>query len=526
MDENLRRKWAEFRFSAIAPLVCRRMDDAQRREEKRRILQTSFLTPIGVQKHIAERTLNSWIARYKLYGFDGLMRTASNLQGTCQAIPEEVLKAAVNLRTELPCRSVKGVLNVLRAQGFDVDKISRSTMNFHLNRLGASREKYASEKGTFQAFQKDHANDLWQADCSGGIYLPDPYNKGQHKQTHFISMIDDATRVVTHAAFYFDEQVPSLFDCYRKALLKNGKATQIYTDNGPCFRAHAFAAACAKLGVELRHAEAYTPEGKGKIERHIGTVKSGFYQEAKHSGLQTIEQLNEFFFAWLEKEYHNTEHKSLKTTPFARWQQDEEKGLIKLVTPEQIRQALMVEVDRAVGKKTALIQLNNKTYRASRELAGKKVQVRWEADRHHPVVEVWLKGKLVETVKEVIPGSNIDYGQRPVRHRQPEKQPKVLHSSKQYRQALVAAHRQQTQPSLQGEYLSEPEFQQLVARILERELNTEELSYLSGAFSELSPLKDRSTESVLQKSCEAKGKKMHLRYYCDLLVQARLIERK
>src|SRR5208283_2146578 len=117
------------------------------------------------------------------------------------------------------------------------------------------------------------------------------------------------------------------------------------------------------------------PEGKGKIERHIGTAKSAFYEEAKHSGLQTIEQLNEFFFAWLEKEYHNTEHKSLKTTPFARWQQDEEKGLIKLVTPEQIRQALMVEVDRAVGKKTALIQLNNKTYRASRELAGKKVQV-------------------------------------------------------------------------------------------------------------------------------------------------------
>lgn len=526
MDQNLRQKWAEYRFAAIAPLVCRRMDDAQRREEKRKILQTSFTTPIGAQKFVAERTLNHWIARYKLYGFDGLLRTASKLEGTCQAIPEDVLKAAVDLRTELRTRSIKGILSVLRAQGFDVDKISRSTMNFHLNRLGVSKEKHASEKGTFQPFCKDHANDLWQADCSGGIYLPDPYNKGQHKQTHLISMIDDATRVVTHAAFYWDEQLPSLFDCFRKALLKRGKVRQIYTDNGPCFRAHALAGTCAKLGIELTHAEQYTPEGKGKIERHIGTVKSGFYEEAKHSGLQTIEQLNEFFFAWLEKEYHKSKHKSLNITPFERWQQDEDKGLIKIVTPEEIRQALMIEVERTVGKKTALIQLNNRMYLASRELAGKKVHVRWEADRHHPSVEVWFKGKLVETAREMIPGSNIDYGKRPQRQRQPEKAPKVLQSSKQYRHALIAAYRQDAQPALPGEYLSEPEFQQLVARTLERELNPEELSYLSSAFAELSPLKDLPTENVLRKSVEAKGPKMHLRYYCDLLLQARLIERR
>lgn len=526
MDENLRRKWAEFRFAAISPLVCRRMDDAQKREEKRKILHTSFTTPIGVQKLVAERTLNSWIARYKLYGFDGLMRTASKLEGTCQAIPEDILNAAVILRQELPCRSIRGIMSVLRAKGFDVNKISRSTMNFHLNRLGASKEKYASEKGTFQPFQKDHANDLWQADCSGGIYLPDPYNKGQHKQTHFISMIDDATRVITHAAFYWDEQLPSLFDCFRKALLKMGKVRQLYTDNGPCFRAHALAATCAKLGIELTHAEKYTPEGKGKIERHIGTVKSGFYEEAKHSGLQTIEQLNDFFFAWLENEYHNSKHKSLNITPFERWQQDEQKGLIKIVTPEEIRQALMIEVDRTVGKKTALIQLSNRMYQASRELAGKKVQVRWEADRHHPTVEVWFKGKLVETAKEIIPGSNIDYNKRPQRQRQPEKLPKVLQSSKQYRHALVAAYHQETRPALPGEYLSEPEFQQLVARILERELDQEEISYLASAFSELSPLKDMPTEKVLQKSVEAKGLKLHLRYYCDLLMQARLTERR
>ncbi len=526
MDEKLRHQWAEFRYGVIAPLVCRRLDEAQRREERHRILKTSFTTPIGDSKSVPDRTLRSWLSRYNLYGFDGLTRIESRSTGKCEAIPEDILNAAVELRLELRSRSVRCILSVLRAQGFDVSKISPSTLNFHLNRLGATKEKYASEKGSFQPFQKDHANDLWQADCSGGLYLPDPQNKGQYKPTHFISMIDDATRVVTHAAFYWDEQVPSLFDCFRKALLKHGKVSQLYTDNGPCFKSHDLAHTCAHLGAELRHAEKYTPEGKGKIERHIGTVKSGFYQEAKHSGLETLQQLNDFFFAWLDKEYHKVKHRSLEMTPFERWQQDEEKGLVKLVTPEEIRNALMVEADRKVTKQTALIQLNNRMYQASRELAGKKVQVRWEADRRNPTIEVWLNGKLFETAGEMVPGSNIDYSKRPQRNREPEKQPKILHSSKQYRLSLVSAHHHESSPTSSGDYLSEPEFQQLVSRSLECELSEEELFFLSGAFAELSPLKDKSTESVLLKAIAAKGSKMHLRYYCDLLTQSQLVERR
>lgn len=526
MDEELRQKWAQFRYGVIAPLVCRRLDDAQRREERRRILQTSFTTPIGEYKPVAERSLRRWLSRYKLYGLDGLMRMDSQLAGKCEAIPEDILNAAVELRRELRSRSIRTLLSVLRAQGFDVSKISSSTLNFQLNRLGATKEKYASEKGSFQAFQKDHANDLWQADCSGGLYLPDPHNKGQHKEVRLISMIDDATRLVTHAEFYFNEQVQSLFDCFRKALLKHGKMSHVYTDNGPCFKAHAFARTIAQLGSELSHSEAYTPEGRGKIERHIGTVKSGFYQEAKHSGLQTLEQLNEFFFAWLEKEYHNSIHSSLRKTPLERWREDEEKGLIELVTPEQIRQALMVEAERTVNKKTALIQLNNRMYQAGRELAGQKVRVRWEADRLNPTVEIWLNGKLVDTAREMVPGANINYALRPQRQRQPEKVPRVLLSSKQYRLSLVAAHQAKLTPPSSGEYLSEPEFQTLVARLLERQLFEEELPYLTAAFAELSPLRDSFTEAVLLKAIAAKGAKMHLRYYFDLLMQAQLLERK
>lgn len=525
MDEKQRRLWAEFRFAVIAPLVCRRVDDAEKRELKRKILQTVFETPDGQQKGVAERTLRSWLSRYELYGFDGLMRMKSRAAGTYRAIPEDVLNAAVELRCELRSRSVRGILSVLRAQGFDVSAISHSTLNFHLNRLGATKEKHASEQGTFQRFQKEHANELWQADSSGGLWLPNPSNPRQAKQTRFISFIDDATRVVTHAEFYWDEQVPSLFDCFRKALLKHGKVGQLYTDHGPCYRSKALTSTCALLGSELIHAQEYFPEGKGKIERHIGTVKAGFYQEAKHSGLQTLQELNDFLFAWLEQEYHNSKHSELGMTPFERWRLDEEKGLIQIVTPEKLRHALMVREERKVGKRTALIRLNNRMYQTSRELAGKKVEVLWEADRKNPTIEIWVDGKLVETANEVVPGSNIDFDRRPERQRHPEK-PKVLASSKQYRQALVSAHSPEPALASRGDYLSEPEFRKLVTSVLERELSEDEQLYLSSVFAELSPLRDLPTESTLRKAANAKGTKMHLRYYCDLLGQARLSERR
>ena len=459
-----------------------------------------------------------------MYGLDGLLRLDSRSSGTCAAIPEEVLKEAVELRLQLRSRSVRTILLLLRAKGFDVSEVAPSTLNFHLNRLGATKEKHAAEKGTFQPFQKEHANELWQADCSGGIYLPDPFNRGQYKQTHLISFIDDATRLVVHAEFYWDEQLPSLFDCFRKALLTRGKAGQLYTDNGPCFKAHALASACAKLDIELMHSERYTPEGRGKIERHFGTVKGGFYEEAKHSGLQTLEQLNEFFDAWLHVGYHTVKHKSLGQTPFERWEKDEEKGLVSLVTPEQVRAALMVETDRKVNKRTALISLSNRTYRVGPELAGKNVQVRYQADRANPEIEVWLNGKLIDKAREVTPSSDIDYSKRPQRHRQPEKVPKVFDSSKQLRMAMVSARTPDSR-LYQGSYLSETEFRNLVERLLERELNEEEPEYLSGEFARLSPLEDTFAESVLLKAISAKGPQMHLRYYCALLMQARLSNR-
>jgi hypothetical protein len=47
-----------------------------------------------------------------------------------------------------------------------------------------------------------------------------------------VVFLDDYSRLVTHAEFYFTESLVNLLDCFKKALLKYGLPKRVYCDNG------------------------------------------------------------------------------------------------------------------------------------------------------------------------------------------------------------------------------------------------------------------------------------------------------
>ncbi len=518
MDEEERMKWAQYRFEVIAPLVCRTLEPEEKQEIRSDILRKTHLAPDGIARRIGERTLRRWVALHRQYGFAGLLRAKEGHPRQYRAIAKETLDHAEQLRREKRSRSIETIISLLRAAEKDVAGISKSTLNFHLNRRGAFKEKHASERGTFQRFQKDHANELWQGDTSAGLWLPDPANPKFAKRTKLISFIDDCSRRVTHAQFYWDEQTPSLIHCFRAALLSRGKPGTVYCDNGPVYHSKVMKRACAQLNIEYIHAEEFCPEGKGKIEKHFSYCKSSFFEEAKHTGLQTLEQLNEFFFAWLEFEYHQRKHRDLGISPNEKWKQDEDAGLIKPVTAEQIRRALMIRESRRVNKRTATVSLSNRTYRVGKELAGRDVEVLWEADRLNPTVEIWYGGKLVELAQEVVLGPDIDYSLRPERDRGPSI-PAVLESSKLLRKSLVARYATvaKSAPAVAGSYASLPELEAIASRCLERVLNEQEKTFIAEIFNRLSPVGLELAEGTFDQLVQAKGNKLHLQYYLDQL---------
>jgi hypothetical protein len=513
MDEEKRLDWARFRFSVIAPLVCRKLTEEERRALRREILNQTFLDPDGHERRVASRTLNEWVARHRKAGFDALYDCRRKTLGESRAIPDNILDRAEQLRREEETRSVKMILRLLDAEGYDVSQISKSTLNVHLNQRGAGKARLTGDKGAYQRWEQKWANKLWQADTSAGVWLPDPQNPKAIKQTRLISFIDDATRVCTHAQFYWDERLPSLVDCFRKALLKRGKPEKLLCDNAFIYHSKTVEIMCAQLGIEIKFCKPYSAPTKGKIEKHYGTIKSGFYKEAEHSGLSTLDELNQFFFAWLTKEYHHAEHSALGTTPIERWRQDEH--LVSRVTPDHIRRALMLRATRTANVRTALIRLDNNTYQASPELAGTTVEVRWDAQDHNSV-EIWRDGKLVESAPLTSAQPNIDFSRKPQKKDKPRGI--TFASSKRYRHALIANHQAEKPIQLvPDEYLAEDEFIQMVASNLDKAFEPEESRLLSTFFFDNSPLRTTHFQSLLIQIVNAKGKQLPLRSYLEHL---------
>jgi hypothetical protein len=147
LDHDERIAWAQFRFSVIAPFVCRRLDtEEQRRALRKEILEQTYVTPDGRQKQIHKRTFQQWLWLHKKYGFEGLLDSQRSTRGRCRAIQSEILDRAELLRRQEPARSIKTILSILKAEGFDVTSVSKTTLNTHLNLRGAGKQRLTSEK--------------------------------------------------------------------------------------------------------------------------------------------------------------------------------------------------------------------------------------------------------------------------------------------------------------------------------------------------------------------------------------------
>ncbi len=266
MDQDERIAWAQFRFSVIAPLVCRKFESEEhKRSVRKELLDQTYVDPDGRERRIHKRTFQQWLWLHKKFGFEGLLDSRRSTLGKCLAIPNEILDRAELLRRQEPARSVRTILSILKAEGFDIAGVSRNTLNTHLNLRGANKQKLATEKGVFQRWEQKYANALWQADTSAGLWLPDPSDPKKVKRTKLISFIDDASRVCTHAEFYWDEKLPSLVDCFRKALLKRGKPEKILCDNAFIYHSNTVRLMCSHLNIETKFCKPYRPQGKDLI---------------------------------------------------------------------------------------------------------------------------------------------------------------------------------------------------------------------------------------------------------------------
>jgi transposase InsO family protein len=344
---------------------------------------------------ISERTLRRWIASYKKDGFNGLARQKRNDKGVSKSISPEALELAEQIRRELPRRSAGLICELLEHEGH---KIARSTLERHLREKGLSGKQLAAESkagGTTRRFVRVGRNTLWQSDVKYGPYLPEQDNPKKKFRTYLLAIIDDATRLVVHAQFYADQKLPILEHGLRKAILRHGAPKSIYVDNGKIFTSTWLQLACAKLNIRHLKARPYNAEAKGKIERFNRTVED-FLAELSLQKVQTLEDLNRLFGAWLCEGYNNKPHSALDgKTPADAFASDS--APLRFHNMELLTEAFLHEAERTVDK-TGCFNMSGKFYDAGAEWRRKKVTVRFDPFNLEEL-QLWYGGEQKKIVR-------------------------------------------------------------------------------------------------------------------------------
>jgi transposase InsO family protein len=248
-----RRQEALRRFGLIAPLLEENLPNIEliRRKAYLRSEQT-----------VSERTLRRWVAAYRKSGFDALVPMERKDKGCSKAISPEVLALAEECRKELPRRSAGLIQEWLRREGHVV---ARSTLERQLRQKGLSGRqlRIEAQSGAGRRFVRVGRNSLWQADIKYGPYLPDPKHPDKKLRTYLMVLIDDATRLVTHAEFYDNQKLPILEDSFKKAVQKCGSPKALYVDNGKIFVSTWLQLARGRLNVRHLRTRPFAPESKG-----------------------------------------------------------------------------------------------------------------------------------------------------------------------------------------------------------------------------------------------------------------------
>jgi putative transposase len=397
---------ALFHYRLIAPLLDPDLQRGDQAEQLQALAMQEHAHPQRGRVRRSVSTLKRYLRRYRQAGpgskVQALQRKVRNDKGKQRSLRPEVLTLAIRLRKEVPQRSVAQLIHLLELQGvITKGEVSRPTLDRHLRAHGCSRSAVQAGSKGFRRWQRDRRNALWQSDAKHGPHLPDPADPSgkRMRRTVLLAFIDDRSRLITHAQFYWDEKLPSLEDTFKKAILKRGIPDRIYVDNGRTFISTRLGVICTELGIRRLNTRPYEPTAKGKIERFWKTVDDSFMPELRALKVRTLDELNTLFWAWLEGAYHHREHRDLGGKPAEVFANDPHP--LRLADPAQVADAFLQRETRKVDR-TGCVSLEGVLYEVGPLLARQKVELRY--DPYDPQeIQVWQDGTRKGSARPVDP---------------------------------------------------------------------------------------------------------------------------
>lgn len=265
MDKDkLQEQVALFRYGIIADFINLEAGSRGLYAQLKKKAAQHYNIPGSRRTKVAEETIRSWLKKYRKDGFDGLLPKSRLDRGKARRLPQEVQDALLTIKEENPELTVPLVIKKARTSGqvADAIRLPESTVYKLLVRHGLTRKQAAPGKD-HRRFSYQYAGELFMSDVMHGPAVKAA--DGRKRKTYLIAFIDDATRVVPYAAFAHSENTAAFLTVLKQAVLRRGIPMRLFVDNGSAFRSHHLSLVCAKLGITLVHARAYSPESKDRV---------------------------------------------------------------------------------------------------------------------------------------------------------------------------------------------------------------------------------------------------------------------
>lgn len=391
MNERIREEISQFRYSLIAPIVCRtNLSYGEKYELLSKIARGKYDIPYSTRKKVGLRTLEKYL---QLYAKGGITALKPGIRDRSARIPAEYMEEAALLRRENRRRSILQIIDMLEKSGrVPSGTLKRSTVYDYFVKLNIARKTLAL-KETYRKYGASYRGEILQGDVHYTLHLPDPVREGYKKQVYLFAWLDDYSRLA-FGEFYWAEKLPALENTLKKWIIKHGVPENVYCDNGAVYSSHHLKNICGNLGINLLHSRPYKPQGKGKIEKFFQIVESSFKSEAmlliNEGKIKTLEELNKYLFVWTDKFYNERVHSSTKQKPSAVWASGENE--LKKLDLDNIYEAFLWEEEKSVSN-TGIIRIDTNEYEVESVLARKKVKVRYDPYDLSIPVRVFYEGK-------------------------------------------------------------------------------------------------------------------------------------
>lgn len=244
-------------------------------------------------------TARKWAARYRCEGPAGMADRSSRPRSSPNKTPQDLTRRIVRLRW----RRRLGPVQIGGELGIAPSTVHAVLVRCRLNRL-SHIDRVTGEP--IRRYEHPHPGSMIHVDVTKFANIPDG---GGHKFLHrqqsranaiatarrtgqrgkeyrpmigtayLHTVIDDHSRVA-YVEICADEKTTTAIGVLRRATAwfadQGITVERVLSDNGSCYRSHAWANACAELNIIHKRTRPYRPQTNGKIERFHRTLADGW----------------------------------------------------------------------------------------------------------------------------------------------------------------------------------------------------------------------------------------------------------